>query len=41
LAAVVSVAPGVAVLDAEAFVDAAVTAGLGAVCAREGVEELF
>jgi hypothetical protein len=41
LAAVVSVAPGVAVLEAEAFVGATATAGLGAVCARDGVPELF
>jgi len=38
---VVSVAPGVAVLEAEAFVDAVATAGLGAVCARDGALELF
>jgi hypothetical protein len=41
LAAVVSVAPGVTVLEAEAFVDAAAAAGLGAVCARDGALELF
>jgi hypothetical protein len=28
-------------LEADAFVDAAVTAGLGAVCARDGGAELF
>ena len=39
MAAVVSFAPGVTVLEAEAFVDAA--AGLGAVCARDGALELF
>ena len=39
MAAVVSVAPGVTVLEAEAFVGAA--AGLGAVCARDGALELF
>ena len=42
MAAVVSVAPGVVVLDAEALVEkAAVAAGLGVVCARDGALELF
>ena len=41
LAAVVSLAPGVAVLEAEAFVNAAAAAGLGAVCERDGALELF
>ena len=41
MAAVVSVAPGVVVLEAEAFVGATATAGLGAVCARDGALELF
>ena len=39
MAAVVS--PGVVVLDAEAFVNAAATAGLGAVCAWDRALELF
>ena len=40
MAAVVS--PGVVVLDAEVLEEkAAVAAGLGVVCVREGVEELF
>ena len=41
MAAVVSFAPVVAVLEAEALVEAAATAGLGAVCARGGTLELF
>ena len=40
MAAVVSVAPGV--VEAEVLEEkAAVAAGLGVVCVREGVEELF
>ena len=38
----VSVAPGVVVLDAEVLVEKAdVAAGLGFVCARDGALELF
>ena len=41
MAAAVSVAPGVAVLEAEAFVETAASAGFGADCACEGAAELF
>jgi len=38
---VVSVAPGVAVFEASAFVETAASVAFGADCACEGVAELF